>query len=124
MRQTLFIITMLTTLIFAQDWAPKQVSLVNPLTFKDTPEERAQVLEVCKYLAKQSCDLAGMNTPDMLRIMETEELTSFKALVDAQHPELVEEALITCQKAGMVSYSMINIMYNNFVNAQNSELKW
>ena len=66
-----------------------------------------------------------MDNPSNLRIMEENELKSFKKLLVVKDKTLLRKVLIeVCDILDMCNYEYILIMYEQEKKASNSKLKW
>ena len=60
----------------------------------------------------------------ILRMMEKEELNSFKELTSVKNRPLLDSVIATYCEIGMCNYSTILMMYNEEKSASNKSLQW
>jgi len=65
-----------------------------------------------------------MDNPSTLRLMEKEELKSFKKLMEAKNRKLLDKVISQYCKIGMCNYSIISMMYNKEEESSKEELTW
>lgn len=99
-------------------------SLIHPLDFKGTEEEKAKVIEQIKASVKQTYSQIGMGDPSSLRMMEKEELNSFKKLTKVESRKLLDGVIRQYCNIGMCNYNTILMMYNEQNKASKEELGW
>lgn len=119
LKNTLFCIVILTFSSFAQD-----SRFVHPLDFRDTRTERDQVIKYIVKNVRETYSAIGMDDPATLRMMEKNELDSFKTLTKAKNRPLLDTVIKTYCEAGMCSYSTILMMYNEQLKASQQSLEW
>lgn len=90
-------------------------NFINPNTFKGTELEKQQVLSYIKENAKETYEAIGMGDPSTLRMMEAEELKSFKSLVSVENKELLNSVIKQYCDIGMCNYSTISMMYKGIM---------
>ncbi len=98
--------------------------LIHPLDFKGTDDEKAQVIEQIKSSVKEQYTSIGMGDASTLRLMEKQELDSFKKLTKAENRKLLDNVIEQYCSIGMCSYSTISLMYNQEKKASKEKLKW
>lgn len=98
--------------------------LTHPLDFKGTDEEKTKVIAQIKAVVKQTYSSIGMGDPSTLRMMEKEELNSFKKLTKASNRKLLDNVIHQYCGIGMCNYSTIYIMYTEQNKASKEELSW
>ena len=72
--------------VFAADF-------VHPLDFKGTEDEKQKVIAYIKENVKETYSRIGMDSPSTLRMMEQEELDSFKQLMKAENSTFLNSAV-------------------------------
>tara|TARA_Y100000590_G_scaffold82060_1_gene91388 strand:- start:2 stop:358 length:357 start_codon:yes stop_codon:yes gene_type:complete len=99
-------------------------SLIHPLDFKGTDKEKTSVIKFIEKNVKETyCDI-GMCQDTILRMMEEEELRSFKELTKVKNRYLLNSVIETYCGIGMCNYSTILMMYNEEKSASNKSLEW
>ena len=81
----------LSFLVFAN--SASAVELIHPLDFKGTEEEKQRVISYIVQNVKETYTAIGMGDPSTLRMMENEELNSFKALMKKENRELLDNVI-------------------------------
>lgn len=114
---TVTILIMLIVPVFASD-------LLHPLDFKGTDAEKERVISYIKLNVKQTYGAIGMDDPATLRMMEEEELKSFKQLTEIKNRKLLDSVIATYCEIGMCNYSTILMMYQEQLKASKKELTW
>jgi hypothetical protein len=114
---TVTILIMLTVSVFALD-------LPHPLDFKGNDVEKERVISYIKLNVKQTYSAIGMGDPATLRMMEEEELKSFKQLTEIKNRKLLDSVIATYCEIGMCNYSTILMMYQEQLKASKKELTW
>jgi hypothetical protein len=99
-------------------------SLIHPLDFKGTEEEKTKVIAQIQSSVKQTYSQIGMGDPSTLRMMEKEELNSFKKLTKAENRKLLDGVTRQYCSIGMCNYNTILMMYNEQNNASKEKLGW
>ena len=108
---------LLTPIVFAADF-------VHPLDFKGTKAEKQKVIAYIVKNVKATYSKIGMDDPATLRMMEKEELDSFKKLCTANNRKLLDKVIATYCNIGMCDYNTILMMYTERVNASKKSLEW
>ena len=100
-------------------------SLISPIGFQDTDENRKKVLSFIVKNVKDELSAIGMDDPTNLRIFEKQELHAFKRLTKAKDTKLLRKVIIeSCSIFGMCNYDTILTLYMQDMKAANSKLKW
>ena len=107
-------------------------NIIHPLDFKGSEREKEMVISfIEKNMHEQYCEnemLSSMCTNSLLRMMEEEELESFKKLTKAKEGSILNNVMQTyCQNSmldNMCTYSMILMMYEEEVKAAGDKLSW
>lgn len=97
---------------------------VHPFDFKGTDVEKQQVINYIKKNVKKTYGEIGMDDPSTLRMMEKEELKSFKKLTKVKNRKLLDYVIKTYCEIGMCTYDTILMMYNDQLEASKQELEW
>ncbi len=98
--------------------------LTHPLDFKGTEKEKNHVITYIKGSVKETYSKIGMGDPSTLRMMEREELKSFKALTKVKNRKLLDGVIKQYCNIGMCNYNTILMMYNEQNKASNEKLEW
>ncbi|MFD2178971.1 hypothetical protein [Veronia pacifica] len=98
--------------------------LIHPLDFKGTEENKSEVIAQIKARVKKTYTEIGMGDPLTLRLMEKEELNSFKKLTKAKNRQMLDQVINQYCSIGMCNYNTIQTMYAEQMKASNDELTW
>ena len=98
--------------------------LIHPLDFKGTDKEKQLVIKYIEENVRETYCAIGMCEASVLRMMEEEELRSFKILIEAKNRYVLDSVIETYCSIGMCNYSTISMMYNEELNASEKTLKW
>ena len=107
-------------------------NILHPLDFKGSEKAKKNVISfieqnVHEIYCKNEM-LKSMCTNSILRMMEEEELNSFKKLTKAKEESILDNVIQTyCQNSmleGMCTYSIILMMYEEEVKASGKKLTW
>lgn len=98
--------------------------LIHPLDFKDTKAAKEKVMQFIVNGVKETYTKIGMGSPSMLRMMEKEELSSFKKLTKVENRKLLDSIITQYCNIGMCNYNAILMMYNNENEALKKKLDW
>lgn len=99
-------------------------SFVHPGSFKGTKTERKQVINFIQQSVKKTYTKIGMGDPATLRMMEKEELSSFKKLLGVKNKPLLNHVVTQYCQIGMCNYNTIWMMYNEQNKASKETLAW
>lgn len=99
-------------------------SIIHPLDFKGTEGEKTKVIAQIKTDVKKTYSQLGMGDPATLRMMEKEELNSFKKLTKINNRKLLDSVISQYCGLGMCNYSTILMMYSEQNKASKEELTW
>ncbi len=113
----LFLVIVWITIALAQEF-------VSPIDFLNTDENKQKVVIYIKENVKESCASIGITDPATLRMMENKNLTSFKKLIKATDPELLQALICQYSSIGLDDYATILMMYDMQMKAKKQELKW
>jgi hypothetical protein len=113
----LLIISTLSLSMFAS-------SLIHPLDFKGTNEEKNEVLSFITKNVNNTYSKIGMGDPATLRMMEEEELKSFKILTKAENRKLLDSVITQYCSIGICTYSTIKMMYDEQLYSSQKKLNW
>lgn len=113
----LWIILFMSEVVIASDF-------LHPMDFKGSETEKQQVIEYIKKTVKKKYTSIGMGDPSTLRMMEREELNSFKKLTIAKNRKLLDAVIKQFCKIGMCDYSTISMMYDDQLESFNKKLTW
>ncbi|MDV6328307.1 hypothetical protein Q5L94_09555 [Idiomarina sp. Sol25] len=98
--------------------------LIHPLDFNGTESEKSKVIAQIKANVKRTYTEIGMGDPLTLRMMEKEELASFKNLTKVKDRRLLDSVIRQYCDIGMCNYNTILMMYNEQSRASKEELSW
>jgi hypothetical protein len=76
---------------------------VHPLDFKGTDVEKEKVIEYIKKDVEDTYSAIGMDDPSTLRMMEKEELESFKQLTKAENRAILDMVIKTYCSIGLLA---------------------
>ena len=97
---------------------------VHPLEFSGEESEKAQVIRFIQANVKAQYSAIGMDDPLTLRMMEKEELKSFKALMNVKDRALLDRVIAQYCGIGMCNYNTILMMYKEQKKASGDALTW
>jgi hypothetical protein len=98
-------------------------NLVHPLDFNGSEVEKERVLSYIQHDVKETYSAIGMGDPSTLRMMESEELNSFKQLTKVNNRKLLDNVINKYCSIGMCNYSTILMMYKEQESASNKKLQ-
>ena len=98
--------------------------IIHPLDFKGSDDEKAKVIAQIKASVKETYTEIGMGDSLTLRMMEKEELNSFKKLTKVKNRNLLDSVIDQYCSIGMCNYNTILMMYNEQNRASQQELEW
>lgn len=103
-------------------------SFIHPYGFKETPENKAAVINYIKEKVKDQYCNSGIDMCDSitLRMMEKQNLNAFKKLTKAPNKEILDRVIKDYCNSGldMCDYITIKMMYDQNQKAANEELEW
>ncbi|NQY58181.1 MAG: hypothetical protein HRT55_06465 [Colwellia sp.] len=99
-------------------------SIIHPLDFKGGDAEKKKVIQQIKLSVKKTYSQIGMGDPSTLRMMEKEELNSFKKLTKVDNRKLLDNVIRQYCSVGMCNYNTIFMMYNEQNKASKQNLTW
>ena len=114
----------LIALIFLFSSASWGDTLISPIGFQNTDENRKKVISFIVKNVKKTLSNLGMDDPSTLRMMENHELKSFKELLEVKDKTLLRTVIIDVCDLDMCDYDTILTMYNHQKKASNSKLQW
>jgi hypothetical protein len=97
---------------------------IHPLDFKGTQAEKQKVMNFIVKQVKDTYTKIGMGDPSTLRMMEGQELASFKELTKVKNRQLLDSVITQYCNIGMCDYSTIKMMYNEQNQASKKKLSW
>ncbi|PKG81241.1 hypothetical protein CXF85_19815 [Colwellia sp. 75C3] len=104
------------------------VQFIHPLDFDNSLVQRKEVAAYIRYQVKEDyCNGAvDMCQPSMLRMMENQNLSSFKKLMFAEDRKILDQVIDTyCDGVlDMCSYFNLNMMYRTDLKASKKTLTW
>ena len=98
--------------------------LPHPLDFKGTDAEKKVVIKYIKEYVKETYTAIGMGDAITLRMMEEENLNSFKELTKVKDRKLLDQVIQTYCEIGMCDYITILMMYEESLRATQKKLEW
>ena len=107
-------------------------NIIHPLDFKESEQEKENIISfIEKNIYEIYCEnemLSSMCTNSLLRMMEDDELDSFKKLTRAKEESILNNVIQTyCQNSmleDMCTYGTILVMYEDEVRASGEKLSW
>ena len=99
-------------------------SLVHPLDFRGSDAEKKRVISFIQQSVKETYTAIGMGDPSTLRMMENEELKSFKQLTKVKNRNLLDSVINQYCSIGMCNYNTILMMYREQEKASEKKLQW
>lgn len=97
---------------------------VHPLDFGGIDTEKEIVVKYIKENVKKTYGEIGMDDPVTLRMMENEELKSFKQLTKVDNRSILDMVIKTYCGLDMCNYNTIYMMYNEQLKASQKTLEW
>lgn len=99
---------------------------VHPLKFDGSEVQKKEVIDYIKLRVKHDyCGVVDMCQEVMLRMMEKENLDSFKRLTKAENKVILDRAIHDyCGTVDMCTYQMIEMMYEQNLKASQTPLDW
>ena len=121
----IFFVLFCSSNIFGKD-------IIDPLSFSGSQSEKNAVISFIERDVKKTyCEnelLESMCTNSILRMMEEEELQSFKKLIYAKNKNILNKVINSyCNNSlleSMCSYTIILMMYEEEVTAAGKKLDW
>ena len=106
--------------------------IIDPLSFSGSQSEKNAIISfIEKDVKKTYCEnelLESMCTNSILRMMEEEELQSFKKLIYAKNKNILNKVINSyCNNSlleSMCTYTIILMMYEEEVTAAGKKLDW
>ena len=99
-------------------------SFISPINFVSTEKNKKDVISFIEKNVYQTYSSIGMDDPSTLRMMEKEELKSFKELTQVYNKSLLRSVINTYCEIGMCNYSTILMMYKEQEKSSNEKLTW
>lgn len=99
-------------------------SFVSPINFVENDINKEKVILFIKKQVKDDYTAIGMNDPSILRMMEEENLKSFKELTKVSNKTLLQSVIKTYCEIGLCNYSTILMMYNEQEKSSKQKLEW
>ena len=99
-------------------------SFIHPLDFKGTDKEKELVITYIENDVKETYCAIGMCEASILRMMEEEELNSFKLLTKVKNRVILDSVIQTYCEIGMCNYTTILMMYEEELDASKKSLEW
>lgn len=114
---TAIFISMISFCAIAEDF-------FHPSKFTGTAADKAAVTSFITANVKKTYTDIGMGDPMTLRMMEKEELESFKQLTKVENKKLLDNVIRQYCDIGMCNYNTILMMYNEQNKAADEQLEW
>lgn len=118
---------LLGTVIFASAFAAN-AGFINPMDFDGSESQKQEVINYIQAKVKADyCDgQLDMCQPTTLRMMEQQNLKSFKELTQAKDRKIMNGVIKDyCDSSlDMCNYTTIEMMYQQNLKANNQELSW
>jgi len=102
----------------------KAQSFVSPIGFIDDESNRKKVLEYIRTDVKEKYSRIGLDDATTLRMMEKENLKSFKELTKVYDTNLLKKVIEKYCEIDMCDYSTILMMYKEEKKANSSTTEW
>lgn len=99
-------------------------SFVSPINFVSNDYNQKKVISFIEKNVYETYTTIGMGDPSTLRMMEKEELKSFKELTKVNNVSLLKNVIKTYCDIGMCNYSTILMMYREQEKSSNQKLSW
>lgn len=114
----------LFTLIMASISA--QAKFIHPLEFDGSTVQKSEVISYISEKVKNDyCKEIDMCQESILRMMENENLDSFKRLTKATDSKILDRVIHDyCDNVDMCTYQVIEMMYNENLDASKKKLSW
>lgn len=97
---------------------------VSPVGFVENEVNKQRVIRFIKTQVKADMQALGMDTPQVLRMMEGEQLASFKKLLKATDLPLLKRMENDMCRLNMCNYQTIWMMYEENYKASKNSLEW
>lgn len=114
----------LAPLLFLLSTGVYSAKLIHPLDFDGTEAQKEKVIAYIENNVKETYSKIGMDNPSTLRMMEAEELKSFKQLTKIQNRQLLDGVIDKYCGIGMCGYNTFLMMYNEENKASKKTLEW
>lgn len=101
-----------------------RVEFIHPMDFKGTEEEKQKVINYIKARVKKDLEYIDMYNNQNARMMERQELDSFKALTQAKDRQLMDRVIKELIFVEMLNYTNLKNMYIQEIQASQQELTW
>lgn len=111
-------------LLSVMSFSAVSADFVHPKKFSGSEQDKANVVSYIKSNVKETYTKIGMGDPSTLRMMEKEELSSFKKLTQVNNDGLLNNVITTYCGIGMCNYNTLLMMYNEQNKAASQELEW
>ncbi|VFQ44781.1 hypothetical protein [Desulfoluna butyratoxydans] len=119
MKRVLFVI-----FVFIMPLACSAAEFIHPASFSGSEKEKKQVIEYIKENVNREYSAIGMGNPSTLRMMENQELKSFKQLTKVTDASLLDRVIDQYCGIGMCNYQTLLMMYNQEKKAASQSLTW
>lgn len=115
-----------SVLLLSLSALPVNAEFINPSKFDGS---EAQKKEVISYIQERVridyCEKNDMCQEVIIKMMERENLNSFKKLTKAKDVDVLNRAIYDyCDTVDMCSYQIIEMMYNQNLKAKNEKISW
>lgn len=102
-------------------------NFLHPMDFKNTDEQKQQVINYIKVQTKKSLEMLEMidsYNNILAREMEQQELNSFKALTQAKDRQVMDNLIKQLKSINSLNYILLKEMYDQEMMASSQELTW
>ena len=99
-------------------------SFVSPINFVPSETNQQKVVSFIEQNVYKTYSSIGLGDPTTLRMMEKEELRSFKELTKATNTSLLNSVITQYCNIGMCNYNTILMMYREQNKASKEQLTW
>lgn len=97
---------------------------ISPIGFVENEFNKQQVISFIKKQVKTDLQAVNMDSPQLLRMMEEEQLDSFKKLLKVTDLRLLKRTEKDLCAVNMCNYQMIWLMYEENYEASKKSLEW
>ena len=99
-------------------------TFISPINFVSSDENQNRVISFIEKNVYETYTSIGVGDPSTLRMMEKEELKSFKELTKVTNISLLRNVIKTYCSFGLCNYNTILMMYKEQEKSSNEKLSW
>ncbi len=99
-------------------------TFVSPIGFVQNETNKQRVIRFIEHQVRTDYAAIGITDPVTLRMMEDENMSAFKELIQVTNTALLRQVIDTYCEIGMCNYSTIWMMYEEQAKASNKSLRW